>query len=99
MADAMLPLLFSNVEDVEETGHALLALIISAVNDPHPQYSLSEIHHAMTTSGSPRFLVGSVERGTLPPSARPGSQDMLDVIGECCNAKENASVIQEAWGT
>ncbi|KDQ60379.1 hypothetical protein JAAARDRAFT_56287 [Jaapia argillacea MUCL 33604] len=96
MEDVMLPFLSSNVEDVEETGHTLLGLIISAANDPQPRQSLSEIYHVIVHSGLSRFLDPLSVVPTLLPSVRLGSQDILDVIGECCSAKENVIAIQEA---
>ncbi|KLO09408.1 hypothetical protein SCHPADRAFT_916667 [Schizopora paradoxa] len=78
-----------------DIGVDLTALITNAVLDSNPKYSLEGIRHCIANMGLASKLDALSAIPMLVDSIQPGAEGLLDLVGECGNAKEVTISVQE----
>ncbi|KAI0037221.1 hypothetical protein K488DRAFT_75526 [Vararia minispora EC-137] len=80
-----------------DRGRVLTRSILSAAGDPEPKYTLSDIAHVISGEAIGEDLLKDV-LSILPaliPSDCDGVDEILKLVGRCCNGKELIIGVQE----
>ncbi|KAF5336570.1 hypothetical protein D9611_006576 [Ephemerocybe angulata] len=81
--------------DQETATLSVTAILTSAVRDPHPSTSLSDLYHKVTTQNGSQYLDPLHALPLLVDCPDAKAQELISVVGECCSPREALIATQE----